>query len=90
VAVVSAIQFREQLAELDKGLLAAMEQRIDKFARGWSHPQIKIDVEELRKEHATHTHALREALAVGSDALPPWKEIIAAIVELEKRVPPKH
>jgi hypothetical protein len=87
--VVSAIQFREQLAELDRGLLAAMEQRIDKFARGWSHPEIKIDVEELRKEHATHTHALREALAVGSDLLPPWKEIVAAIAELEKRVPPR-
>ena len=85
-AVVSVGEFRDKLVELDRALIAAMGERIDAAAQSWARADVKVDIDELRRDHADRSTWLQKSLDVGSDKLPPWDEILAAIGELEQRV----
>lgn len=85
-AIVSVQRFRDELVRFDHDLIAAMQARVDAVATGRLRPDIGIDVKALHREHADRATWLRCALSTRPGGLPPWDDIIAAVLETERHL----
>jgi hypothetical protein len=73
------------LIRFDRDLIAAMQRRVE-VVESWGRPEIRIDVEELRREHADRSTRLRRALDGPSHRAHPWEAVVDAVVELEREL----
>ena len=85
-AVTPLAPFREGLVRFDHDLIKAMGERIDSIARRWSRPEIKIDVEQLRREHADRATWLESAFTTPRAKSHSWNDVIEAVTMLEQRI----
>ena len=85
-ATMNASTFREELIRFDRELIAAMEIRVSEIERNWNRPEIAIDIENLRREHADRALSLQQALERPRYREPSWDEIVEAVVAVDKRI----
>jgi hypothetical protein len=92
-AVLSADAFRNELVRFDRELIDQMRARVEQVAQHWSRPEVRIDVDQLRREHTTRSAHLVRTL---SDPFPrnprkqSWDDVLAAIAEIERRIGPSQ
>jgi hypothetical protein len=85
-AVISADSFRNELVRFDRALIEAMRLRIDQVAERWSRPEVHIDLDQLRHEHADRSMWLERAMSAPVARKHTWETVLAAIANLEDRL----
>lgn len=85
-AATNANAFHEELIKFDRELISAMSTRIREIERNWDRPEIAIDVEDLRRDHALRASQLQRALQGPRYGQRSWDEVVEAVIALEKRV----
>ena len=87
-AKTTATAFREVLIKFDRELISAMAARVESIATKWSRPNIVIDVDELRREHADRSTWLESRLDAPRNRETSWSDTIEAMLALEQVVGP--
>jgi hypothetical protein len=85
-ATTNASAFREELIKFDRELIAAMESRVSEIERNWNRPEITIDVEDLRRDHADRALSLQRTFERPRYREPSWDEIVKAVIAVDKRI----
>ena len=87
-ATTSAAAFRGALTKFDRDLISAMTARVESIAMNWSRPEIIVDVDELRREHADRSMWLEQRIDAPRHLESSWTETIDAVLALEQVVGP--
>jgi hypothetical protein len=85
-AATNANAFREELIKFDRELITAMETRVSEIERNWGRPEIAIDVEGLRREHADRSSWLQRAFQGPRYRQRSWEDVVDAVIALEHRI----
>lgn len=85
-ALISARQFQDELTRFDHELIEAMQARVEQVAAGWRRPEIRIDIEQLRREQAHRSARLQTAMSTPVARKHTWHDVLAAVAELERRI----
>jgi hypothetical protein len=85
-ALISARQFQDELTRFDHELIEAMQARVEQVAAGWRRPEIRIDIEQLRREQAHRSARLQTAMSTPVARKHTWDDVLAAVAELERRI----
>lgn len=85
-AVIPVQRFRDELVRFDRHLIAAMQARVDAVTARPLPPNIALDLEDLHREHADRATWLDHALSIRPGGLPPWDDVIAAVLATERHL----
>lgn len=81
---LSATEFVAEVRSFDVRLIQAMAERVDAVRDDWPHPDVRLDWNDLRKDHRLRSNAFARAVAQ-----PPlqtnWDEVRQALAEVERR-----
>ena len=85
-ATLALAAFIDELVRFDQAFIEAITKRVESIARGWSRPEIAIDVDELRREHEDRATWLARALRLKRPTTYSWDAVVNAVTKLEERV----
>ncbi len=81
---LSATEFVAEVRSFDARLIQAMAERVDAVCHDWPHPNVRLDWNDLRKEHRRRSTFCEECL-VQPPLQTNWNEVRQALAEVEHR-----
>ena len=86
---MTADAFLEEVRSFNERLFQAMGQRVDAVCEHWPRPEIRIDCDDLRRDHLHRSMSLDNALTRPPLATD-WDVVRAAFAELERHLSEEH
>lgn len=81
---LSATEFVAEVRSFDARLIQAMAERVDEVRQDWPHPEVRLDWNDLRKEHRRRSTFCAECL-IQPPRQTNWDEVRQALAEVERR-----